>query len=250
MADEQLPSPITAQFETAGHSSSPVLYFRGKTHTAAPSSYRINNGPTVPAFSLRLGGAADPSVVLSAIRAKDYGAIPGANQATYLATKHSLLGKPLPGKAELAAVQLAIWRFTDSIPLTQTTVPNAAIRGRARKLVAAARGQQGPDSPAALGLRTFATGGDLHNERVQLQVRSDDIEDTFNTYQDIDVRVGDDFATVSTGTVTLLDVRAPRPTPHRIPITIMPHYISEQGALTLLVPHETRVSCFSVVMAG
>jgi hypothetical protein len=196
----------------------------------------------VPGFSLRITGAANPSDVLSAIRARDYGAILGADQATFLAAKHSLLGRPLPGKAELAAVQLAIWRFTDSIPLTKTSVPNATIRSRARKLVAAARGRPGPDSPAALGLRAFATGGDLQNERVQLQVRSDDIEDTFNTYQDIDVRVGDDFATVSSGTVTRLDVRASRPTPHRIPITVMPHYLTEQGALTLLVPHQSGVT--------
>lgn len=240
-ADDE-PSPLTAQFLTAGRSSSPVLYLRGKAYAAAPSSYRINNGPTVLAFSLHLGGLADPNDVLSAIRAQDYAAIPGANQATYLAAKHSLLGKPLQGKAEMAAVQLAIWRFTDSVPVTRTTIPNAMIRGRVGKLVGAALNKKGPDSPAALGLRAFATGGDLQNERVQLQVRSDDIEDTFNTYQKIDVRIGDDFATVSTGTETLLDVKAPRATPHRVPITIMPKYLREEGALTLLVPHQSGVT--------
>jgi hypothetical protein len=241
-ADGQLPSPITAQFVAAGRSNGPVLYLGGTTYSAAPSSYRINSGPTVPAFSLRLAGEANPSDVLSAIRARDYGTIPGANQATYLAANHSMLGKPLQSKAELAAVQLAIWWFTDSIPLTRTSIPNAKFRGRARRLVAAARGKQGPDLPSSLGVRAFTIGGDLQNERVQLQVRSDDIEDTFNTFQDIDVRVGDDFATVSTGTVTLLDISAPRPTPHRIPISILPRYLTEQGALTLLVPHQSGVT--------
>ena len=75
---------------------------------------------------------------------------------------------PATSNEELAARQVAIWSSTNNIPLTRHTVPNAALRHRAQRLLARATGIQVPLQAAYHSVQIFVR--DTSATTVQLAV--------------------------------------------------------------------------------
>ncbi len=98
-------------------------------------------------------------------------------------------GKPAaPAKTneELAARQIAIWASTNNIRLTSKTVPNAALRARARRLLAGANGIEVPLQAAQHSVQIFVR--DTTANTVQLAVTIGiDPNTHLSTVQNIDL---------------------------------------------------------------
>lgn len=75
--------------------------------------------------------------------------IPGAGTAGWVAANHMSVGTPYPDDGvEAAAVQVAIWTFTNGIEINETTVPDVDVRVRALELEAAGQGKTLSSDPA------------------------------------------------------------------------------------------------------
>jgi hypothetical protein len=75
---------------------------------------------------------------------------------------------PVRNNAELAARQIAIWSATNNLRLTRRTVPDAALRARARQLIAGAKGISVPLQSASHSVQIFVQ--DTSATTVQLAV--------------------------------------------------------------------------------
>jgi hypothetical protein len=108
---------------------------------------------------------------------------------------------------ELAARQVAIWSSTNNIPLTPTTVPNAALRQRARQLLAGVAGLRVPLQAAYHSVQIFVR--DTTANTVQLAVTIGlDPNTTSTTAQVIDLYLDGVLCPVRTQAQTNVELRS------------------------------------------
>jgi hypothetical protein len=131
-------SPVKAYWANLG--PTPVqgaLRFAGRTYSAGVAFYRLGVG-TVPAYSLSLGSRPSPGIELEGVDPAS-SSINGLQEATYLAGCSSKREVALPLRPSVAAAyQIAIWHFTNDVPLSRQTVASRSILLRATSLAIAA----------------------------------------------------------------------------------------------------------------
>lgn len=95
------------------------------------------------------------------VRTQSGAGVSGIGAAAWLAANHTSVGSPLADSAsEKAAVQVAIWAYTDGATIDESTVASPSIRDRANELVAAASGKSSGGSATTYQMNVTSTVGD------------------------------------------------------------------------------------------
>jgi hypothetical protein len=179
------------------------------------SYYRLQQQVTVPAFSLGFAANADGSRLYASFAAGN--GISHIAAVTYLADRWSRLAprvKASLGKA--AAYQVAIWHLSAALPITKRTVHARVIRRAALRLVAyaSARDQEqvvacknancGEDAPSPQ-LATTSGDSTVSDQIINIALFIGNLEQSFDDYQALDLRLGGIYATVCTGQDTAIN---------------------------------------------
>jgi hypothetical protein len=151
-----------------------LLNHRGGRYSPRTYSLLVEGSATTRAYSLDVDRSPNASATYSAIR-NGQSSVSGVHHASWLTRKHSSIGKPLkPSYKEDAAVQLAIWAFTNSIRLNGETVSDRVVLQRAQQLHRQASSPKSVVAPfiVSFRMRTLVQKVDLRN--IIIQARVDD----------------------------------------------------------------------------
>jgi hypothetical protein len=174
-ANAQPAPPIGARLQaTNAQLLGKVLSHKGGRYSPQTYSLLVEGSATTRAYSLDLDRSPNASATYSAIR-NGQSSVSGVHHVSWLTRKHNLIGKPLkPPYKEDAAVQLAIWAFTNSISLTAETVSDRVVLQRAQQLHSKASSPESVVPPfiVSFRMRTLIQKSDLRN--ITIQVRVDD----------------------------------------------------------------------------
>jgi hypothetical protein len=149
-----------------------VLSHKGGRYSPQTYSLLVEGSATTRAYSLDLDRSPNASAAYSAIR-NGQSSVSGVHHASWLTRKHKSIGKPLkPPYREHAAVQLAIWAFTNSISLTSESVSDPAILQRAKQLYTRGSSPKSivPPFIVSFRMRPLVQKADLDNVHIQIQV--------------------------------------------------------------------------------
>jgi len=144
--------PFDAHFLADHAGTVPIVSYGGNRYRAGTMLYRIGTSATAEAYSLDLLAPDQPDAAAYDAASPSSAAIPGLSQVTWLVANNQVDADPTgsPARAlriagrlavpvdEAAAMQAAIWSFTNGLPLTPATVRNTAVLVRARQLRRAA----------------------------------------------------------------------------------------------------------------
>lgn len=211
------PTPLTARFVRLGYERvQGAVQISGQSIDAGDFLWRVADQVTVRAFSLDITSPIDESNPLSA-GDQASSSIPGIQFASWLVQHnavvdntsvpadlaHPRVGTQLPGtSAEAAAMQAAIWSFTNGLPLTSDVIPNSDVLNRAfelRNSALAAKDAAYSLDRYALGLDVEEVQGDLQHVSVRVNLSSDDPNKHLNKPECLGVRLAGRFGWVQTG---------------------------------------------------
>jgi hypothetical protein len=128
--------PPTARWVNLGPPALAALDYHGARYDAGLQHYRLSTLGVVPVYSLSLGAKPNPATQLEGVDPASSG-VAGLRQATYLAGCSRREGAE--DQTLAAAHQIAIWHFTDDVPVTRATVPSTVIRRLAGSLISRAQ---------------------------------------------------------------------------------------------------------------
>jgi TQXA domain-containing protein/LPXTG-motif cell wall-anchored protein len=184
--------PVSAAYVGGGTGYNKVLEGRA----AGTTLLKVEGGDTVEGFCVQFGVDVAQD---SSYKAKSYAAskVSNAGVAAYLALNHNKIGEPLAdARAEAAATQLAIWKFTDNKDFKD--VPNSSIVARANRLVSGAHTHT--EAPASFNLTSTAVSGTGKDADavVTVTVRTDEGKGVVN--QPVTITIGDNTLRQTTTT--------------------------------------------------
>jgi hypothetical protein len=218
---------ITAHWESVlAPSESKTVKVNGTWHAAGESYLRVDDQADVAAYSLSLNAEVDRGAQFDAIDA-DTSAIPHLDQITSLVRDSATEAQQgTLTSARAAAYQVAIWHFTDDLPIDATYVPSRAIRSSVDELIRKSVTEtnqvlQCTGSQCATPLSTEATtatlsvrvGSTVDDSVLRIAIVTP-IRRVFDHRQYVDIRINGLGASLCPGETDL--IRVDKPATHNV----------------------------------
>jgi hypothetical protein len=200
------PSPAT-EIHYLGQTISAMAYL---VRVDAPAAHAASNTEetTVIAYSLDLQAGPAGAGVWAAASPGTPG-IADLRSASYVAGLGTSSDLADTGR-ELAARQIAIWHYTNGLPIDSGTVPDPIVRRRALTVAKAAATGRPPGGTNPISVGITANLADVEPSRITIGVLlSINSENSYCSAQKLDIRFNGHWGVVKTGAITNLGYSGP-----------------------------------------